>query len=462
MDDLSSASPGLGPGSTCGVRILRLSFMLTALVCRTASAQVIAAGISGVTCGEVRLAGVPSAPAGETWYYGIASPLQLDATTVGLLVNIRRNGTPYGDFEVGTDLILFGDLGKIASGHRVPISRAGREPHPVTGEPSLTARYPVIGGFVAHGALDARGTPHPHAGTGFGISQIAFYPADFSKPLPPENQLGYELEVQQFRYDGAQFSVSQARRLQSWPTADGWGITAPGLSSAIAEDNDLLLAATCATSGVASVAGVARLTYGADGWQPAAFAAVTDPGTTWYEPSLIRDTDGALLFTARNNHIAGKGDIPLWRSRDAGRTWQLLFLLRGQRTGTPLVLNQAADGTPYFATNTALGTDRSILQIVPLKPDRTGIGPPLVVRDGSAAFGRTPSGQAWKVDHGIGAVVRLADGRWHGILAYRVLDEAENAGKPATSYTGTYVDEVLSLGEPRPTVPGLAGRIVDP
>ena len=115
-----------------------------------------------------------------------------------------------------------------------------------------------------------------------------------------------------------------------------------------------------------------------------------------------------------------------------------------------MVLNQAADGTPYLATNTALGTDRNILQIVPLRPDRSGLERPITVRNGSAEFGRAPSGQAWKVDHGIGGVVRLADGRWHGILTYRVLDEGENIGKPATRYTGLYVEEVFSTGDPLP------------
>ena len=248
----------------------------------------------------------------------LGTPLQLDATTVGLLVNIRRNATPYGDFEVGTDLILFNDLNKIGAGRVVPISRPSREPHPATGEPSLTAKYPVMGGFVPYGATDAQGTPHPYAGSGFGISQIAFYPADFSKPLPPEDQLGYEIEVQQFSYDGKQFKASRPKRLKHWPVGDGWQITAPGLSSAIADGNDLLLAETCAKPGVNAVSGVARFQHGTDGWQPTSFTPITDPSVIWYEPSLIRDTDGSLLFTARNNHVAGKGDIPLWRSR---RRW---------------------------------------------------------------------------------------------------------------------------------------------
>jgi hypothetical protein len=170
--------------------------------------------------------------------------------------------------------------------------------------------------------------------------------------------------------------------------------------------------------------------------------------------------DGSLLFTARNAHVAGRGDIPLWRSRDVGRTWKQLFLLRGARTGTTLVLSQAADGTPYVATNITMGTDRSILQLVPMRADRSGLEQPITIRN-SAEFGPTPSGLAWKVDHGIGGAMRLADGRWHGILTYRVLDQGENAGKPATRFTGMYVEEVLSTGgtvADRVEVPSARGR----
>ncbi|MBN2294841.1 MAG: exo-alpha-sialidase [Pirellulales bacterium] len=435
------------PLDSMGWRIVvGCTLLLAILVEWIAGVGAAPAGIFGVTHGSVDMAGPADTPDGQEWRYGLCIALQLDSTTVGLFVNIRRNGTPYGDFEVGTDLILFNDLKKIDAGLVVPISRPSCEPHPASGEPSLTAKYPLIGGFVPNGARDAHGRPHPCAGSGFGISQIAFYPADFSKPLPPENQLGYEIEVQQFHFDGRQFKVDQPKRRKHWPVDSNWRINAPGLSAAINDGNDLLLAVTCARPGVGEISGVARFRHGADGWQPASFSPVTDRGETWYEPSLIRDTDGSLLFTARNSHVAGKGDIPLWRSRDNGRAWERLFLLRGVRTGTPLVLNQAADGSPYLATNTVLGTDRNILQIVPLKPDRSGLERAITARNCNVEFGRAPNGKAWKVDHGIGGIFRLADGQLHGILTYRVLDECENIGEAASLYSGLYVEEVLSKG----------------
>ena len=45
----------------------------------------------------------------------------------------------------------------------------------------------------------------------------------------------------------------------------------------------------------------------------------------------------------------------------------------------------------------------------------------------------------------------LADGKWHNLLCYRVLDDAEKAfGFPPMQWTGAYADEVLSDGPPIP------------
>ena len=432
----------------------RCGLLLAAVIGRAIGTEAAQPGIAGVTHGAVDLSIPPSTPTGQIWRYGLGMPLQLDATTVGLLANIRRNGTPYGDFEVGTDLVMFDSLSSVNTSRLVPISRPTFEKNPITGVSSITAKYPVSGGFVPFGAVFASNSSlHPYGGTGFGISEVAFYPDDFQLPLPPENQLGYRLEVQQFQYNGSQFTASPPVRLEQWSVGGaGWEIKSPGLSPAIPDGNDLLMAVTCANTGVgdASVAGVARFQYGTSGWQPTSFAPITDTGATWWEPSLIRDVDGSLLFSARNPHVNGMGDIPLWRSSDGGQGWDQVFFLKGARTGTPLVLNQAADGTPYFATNTAVGTDRNILQVVPLNADRSGLESAITVRNGSGEFGAAPGGYDWKVDHGIGNVVRLADGQWHEILAYRVLGQGENYGHSASPHTGLHVEEVVSLSDPRP------------
>jgi len=44
--------------------------------------------------------------------------------------------------------------------------------------------------------------------------------------------------------------------------------------------------------------------------------------------------------------------------------------------------------------------------------------------------------------------VRLAEGRWRHLLAYRVLERNECVGDaPATAHTGTYLDEIVTDGD---------------
>lgn len=438
------------------VLFLVASFVVVMPLCGdsavVAHAQNSESPITSVSRGAVALVVPKGVPAGQSWHYGLAMPLQLDAKTAGLLVNIRRNGTPYGDFEIGNDLIPFTDLRKIDARKAVAISRSMPDRHPTTGDASIIAKYPLLGGFVPGGAKRADGSAHPYAGTGFGIAQICFFPADFTKPLPNEDQLGYRLELYQFRYRNGKFNSSPPVRFNPFlPVGDdGWAINSPGLSPAIGDGDDLLFAVTCSKPGGEIVTGVARLQHTSMGWQPKSFIPVTDPhDPTWFEPSLVRDTDGSLLFSARNHHQQGIGDIALWRSSDGGQTWEQMFRLAGARTGTPIVLNPTATGTPYFATNMALGTDRNTIHVVPLNSTRSELLAPLIARDGIADFGPSPSGDGWKVDHGIGAVVHLADNRWHSLLVYRVLDQGENYGKPVTRHTGCFLEEIFSPGNPQ-------------
>ena len=46
-------------------------------------------------------------------------------------------------------------------------------------------------------------------------------------------------------------------------------------------------------------------------------------------------------------------------------------------------------------------------------------------------------------------VLRLADGKWHNVIALRILEYAEMTHMQLpTAYTGAYLEEVLSAGEP--------------
>jgi len=116
--------------------------------------------------------------------------------------------------------------------------------------------------------------------------------------------------------------------------------------------------------------------------------------------------------------------------------------------GAPVTLNQAGDGTAFFATNKR-EFDRQVLCIYPLNPERTGLKQEIVVRHGPDEFGKSDAG--WKIDHPTSAVLRLADGQWHSVLVYRVLDQAENYGAAPTPFTGLYVEEIFTKGKPIPS-----------
>lgn len=413
----------------------------------TAGVEAATPGIVGITHGSVDFAVPPETPEGESWYYGLGLPIQLDATMAGLMLNIRRNGTPYCDFEAGTDLILFDSLDGIREENAIAISRPAFEPNPWTGAASITSKYPVMGGFVPLGGRLANGVLHPQGGTGFGICEVGWYPADYNQPL--SGRIGYKLEMQQFSYDGNNFSFSSPVRYDQIAIGgSGWNINGVGLSPAIPDGNDLLFPVSCSNFSYSGVSGIARFVYGQGGWQPTAFIPVTPLGESWFEPSLIRDNDGSLLFTARNDSTA---PLALWLSAD-GDAWNQLFRIDYARAYAPVLLNRAVDGTPFLVTSTAAAGSRNILEMVPINSDRSGVEAAITVRNAPVEFGpAAPTDPAWHVDHGTGNVVRLADGNWHSIVTYRVDAHIEHFGGSATPYTGHYVEEVSSAGDSRLT-----------
>lgn len=397
------------------------------------------AAISGISNDAVDLTAPPTTPDGETWYYGSGITIQLDATTAGLLANIRRNTSPYNDYEAGTDLIKFNSLTGISAAEAVPIARSTLETNPVTGQMSLTSVYGMFGGFVPLGAATTDGSPHPYGGTGFGFNQVGFYPADWSEPFP--SGMPYPLQMYQFTYDGNEFSSSEPVRLDGGLRIGdtNYYITARGLSAAIPDGNDLLYACKAG-----SYSGVARFQYDSTtGWQPTSFMPVAISGS---EPSMIRGADGSLLFSHRTGT-----DIKLWRSDDGGTTWSQTLNVTDARQDSPVVLNRAADGTPFFSANSSsdLGA-RNHLIILPVNSDFTGLENPITVKMGSNDFGSSPEDRGWDVDMGFANVVQLADGELHGALIHRVEATAEHYGYSGTEFTGLYVEEVFSGGDPLP------------
>lgn len=441
--------------------LLLVVTLVSVLVSAAALAQV-----TGVTAGPARLVTPPDSTAKLTLAYGLGFPLQIAPTRAAVLCNRRVEGVPIFDFENGTDVIIFDSLTGIRGKGAVAVSRNEIRQEGDAGK-RIAVKYPITGGFVPLGALRADGTPHPHAGTGFGLCQVLSFPVDDQGHFSWSDKFVHRCEVHQFSYDGEQFqSVRSASGLeQPWPAAGVWQISAPGLTNAIPDGDDLLLPVT-ATDGSGSYTGVSRWSRAAGTWQPVAFSPVTPREEDWAEPSLVRDSDGGLLFSARGSGgerftrvqvwrrqgqgpqwqlVVSTDDVRVWHKREQGPEWGLIISLPNAHNEGPISIGRAADGTPYLAANQP-GSGRQTLCLWPLNAERMDLGKPLVVRAARDEFGPAPAGGTWLVDHPSAAVLRLADGQWHGVLAYRVLGSAEHQGAPPAPQTGWYLDEVRSSG----------------
>jgi hypothetical protein len=395
-----------------------------------------------VTSGGPDLRVPADTPAGDAWYYGIGVPFQIAPGKAALSANIRKDYCPVVDFETGTDIILFDDLSTISAEGAIPISRNHEAPHPETGQPSIMMKYPVIGGFVPLGAKKADGSPHPHAGTGFGLSQVVPF------VIEKNDSVASTLSEQfQFAYDGDAFRVLSMNLVEKR--------LIPGMTNAIPDGDDLLF--TMWEAG--GHAGIARWRHDSqDGWQRISYVPIAEGHS---EPSLIRDVNGSFLFSARLGF-----DIRVWHSEDAV-TWTLVIEAERLRTESPTTLNQAVDGTPYVTGNLhqerftdSLGfysLGREILCLWPLNDGRTGLGPAITARVGRLEFGAPPGGTYWCIDHPNANTLHLADGKWHNVLVYRVMEDMETCpwnrkGRENVypAQTGCYVEEVISTGKPIP------------
>ena len=428
-----------------------------------------------MTLGPADVAIPPSQPEEETWRYGIAYPFQVAPGKAALFCNIK--GKRGHDFEAGNDVILFGDLSEIQASQAIPVSRNHNEKNPNSspaGEPAIMVKYPVGGGFVPSGARLENGSPHPHAGTGFGVSQVIAWTPDQESEYSEEETYHY-LEVYQLAYDGHTFLVTETERIPYEDLLKGAVISHPGLTTAIPDGEDVLFAmGGQIQEGFGS--GLTRWRRQASTWKPVSWVPITDPDGS-FEPSLIRDQDGSLLFCARaggDQQGRRRLESRVWRSRDGGESWRKIIHVVGAIGGSPITLNQAADGTPYIAANLnevllhplaerfrprkndqgivhASPAGREKLCFWPLNKARDGLETPLLVRDSVAEFGLAPSGDTWNVDHPSAMTVQLADGNWHNVIGMRICDHAEvREGADPAREAGCYVEEVLSSGTPIP------------
>jgi hypothetical protein len=297
-------------------------------------------------------------------------------------------------------------------------------------------------------------------------------------------------EVYQLAYDAGTFTARRSE-LRAQNSADplrigdtDWSILVTGISNAISDGDDLLLPAIAARLDRKAVGvGVVRWVRRQETWQPVAYDSVTTADgpvpagpnpmeqCPWMEPTLVRDSDGSLLFSARGADAFSKPGVKapelgytlrLWRSVRAGDWKQILDEPRA-RLNSPVSINVAADGTAYFVSNPydpafipetqKTGRGREKLVMWPLTQDRTGIKPLLMIRDCLAEFGSPPGAgdEKWMADHPNGLTVRLKDG-WHHILCYRICHSPRyrSSGASPSPHSGSYVEEVLSRGPVKP------------
>ena len=450
-------------------------------------------GVTGVTREGPDIRRPPSTPPGQSWRYGYPFPFQIAPRKAAAFVSLRiRNGvlSPVaGDLKIGVDVFLFDKISNLGRPQVIEITRNHEQANPHStppGQAAVMVKHIARCGFVPRGAKRPDGSLHPHAGGGFALSQaIAWRPSTTTKPAyglsPFRGREQYvQLEVHQLAYDGQTFRVVKTERRLPDEMLSGWKISGGGLKNAIPDGDDLLLAMVGSRPGGPRGPGVLRWRRQANAWRPESFVQVVGDGSS--EPSLVRDVDGSLLFCARGPRFQTGNDIRVWRSADDGQTWKKVIHVTGGIGDGPITINRAVDGTPFILASlyqvlmhplalqtpsgqkikpkTAIvdkqgrvragGWLRNALYLWPLDPERTGLEAPLPVRDCHAEFGRAPAGSVWRADHAQGGVVRLADGKWHSVIGYRILEDVEAQDLPVPPQTGGYLEEVLSSGAPRP------------
>lgn len=449
--------------------------------------------ILAVSRGKLVLTAPPDRSLHGSLRYALAFPFQAGPRTVGLMAMRMIEKTRNYGFLDGSDVILLDELKPpqpdrifAATRNEIEKEQPGETPH-------LLMKSPLIGGFVPRGALRADGVPHPHAGTGFGVGQahrLTFTDGRFSWGDPERKDMN---EVYQLAYDGRTFTTRRTEvRTQNAEDplriADtGWSLLVTGITNAIPDDDDLLLAATVFQGDGAAVGvGVMRWARRQDTWRPVGYdpvVTVESPVSQapnrmercpWMEPSLARDADGSLLFSARGADTRdGQGEsgflLRVWRSVKAGQ-WTPIVDQPRARLNSPATVNMAADGSAYLVSNpydatfipetARKGRGREKLVLWPLNGERTGVERPLPIRDCQAEFGEPPASavpqagvpEKWMADHANGMTVRLKDGQWCHLLAYRICHSPlyDSHGTPPSPRSGCYIEEVTSRGPAHP------------
>ncbi|MCK5804081.1 MAG: exo-alpha-sialidase [Lentisphaeria bacterium] len=380
--------------------------------------------------------------------YGMGFPLQVSGTEAAIFCNLRAIGPGYSDYEDGTDLLVFDNLRALRTAKPFAVSRNQMLPDAATGEERLVVKFPMAGGFWPIGAKAADGSRHPGEGRGFGICQALSFEVDSKGFFTWTKPFVRYVEVVQLGYDGAQFRVVKRELVGPSPLPAagpaGWQLVTQGLTNAIPEGNDLLLPVLAQRDGKYK-SGVCRWQWRNEQWTAVSFV----PIGLGSEPTLVRVADRSLLFATRPGSEE-LSTVVVWRSVDAGKTWQEVVRQADVRSSSPVSISRTACGLPFIVTNLR-GRKRTRLCFWTI--DGASLVGPRLIRDCTQEFGPRPKETFWVVDHPSSATVRLADGQWHGLLAYRVKAyrlPTRGRPEPDVPQTGCYVEEILSSGSAVP------------
>lgn len=417
--------------------------------------------------------------------YGTGKALQLAPGVAGLFCGTAPANFGGPDYTDGGRLVIFDDPDNLERAENVALCENEVIGDLDSGAARLAMRSNPWAWFVPAGARRADGTPHPGAGTGFGLGtvlEVAIAPGlkmDYQDLLHRSTR---RTELYRFAWLDGTFRVTGVSRLkpdrmpevptalvtaQMKAVAGGdlsrlrWQLTGPGLGTGLPDGDDLLMPAMAKRPGrdaekySRESAGVMRWRLVDDCWAPVDFtpiAITAAPGEQyWHEPSLTRCPDGSLAFLARPRFGPYEHTIRAWRSTD-GFAWEVVFDRLRARAESPVTINAAADGTVYLAFNPhrpdhearAYGYGRRKLVLRPMSGDLRDWKEPVVAREEGTG---EPELTRWYLDHPIGSTVRLGDGRRRHLLCYRALFRGR-AGELAseTGRQGLCVAEVSSDG----------------
>ncbi len=434
--------PSDGYAARTRLRRKRHSTMLALLTLLSVSAA--SAGIVMITHGPPDVSLPRETRDGKPVRYGIGFPLQLSATKAAIFCNLRAIGPGYSDYEDGTDVLIFDSMKALRTAKPVAISRNEKRIDAETGKARIIVKFPVAGGFWPRGAKAIDGSPHPGEGRGIGLCQALSLEVDRKGSFTWTKPFVRYMETLQLHYDGVRVEVTKRELAgpDSLPAigSDGWQLVSPGLTNAIPGGNDLLQPVLARQNG-RHWCGVCRWQWRDGQWTAVSFVPVGSGS----EPSLVRLADRSLMFTVRLGGEQGS-TVVVWRSTDAGASWQETVRQANVRSPSPVSIHRTVCGIPFIAANLR-DTKRAKLCFWTID-GRELVGPRLI-RDCVQEFGPLPQETFWAVDHPSSAIVRLADGRWHALLTYRLKAfrlPTRGRNEPILPQTGCYVEEVLSTG----------------